>query len=62
MRMLKVTIEIPSAFAKEFKDNRFENTLRRLSADANSLAGNYEKETANMLVNAFNRATIVGGE
>lgn len=60
--MLKVMIEIPSAFAKEFKNDRFESTLRRLSADANLNAGNYEKETANMLVNAFKRATIVGGE
>lgn len=60
--MLKVTIEIPSAFAEEFKDNRFENTLRRLSADAKSIAGNYEKETANMLIKAFSRATVVSGE
>ena len=60
--MLKVMIEIPSAFVKEFKDNHFENTLWRLSADANSLAGNYEKETANMFVKVFKRATIVGGE
>lgn len=62
LRMLKVTIEIPTAFAKEFKDDRFEHTLRRLSADAHSVAGNYEKETAMMLIKAFSRATVVDGD
>lgn len=57
--MLKVIIEIPKAYGSEFLETRFESTLMRLSADANLHAGNYEKETANMLVNAFKRATIM---
>ena len=50
---MKITITIPDEYKKEWYDNRFEQTLQRLKADAHSLAGKYEKETADMLTEAF---------
>ncbi len=56
---MKVEIEIPEEFVEEFKNNRFESSLKRLSIDAHSIAGNYEQETAAMLINAFKAGKIV---
>jgi len=50
---MKVVIDIPNEFAEHFAQDRFEDSLRRLSADAHCVAGNYEQETALMLINAF---------
>lgn len=54
---MKVTIDIPKEFEDHWKDDRFEDSLSRLKADAHCLAGNYEKETMSMLIKAFNNAT-----
>lgn len=55
---MKVEIEIPKDFEGHFKQDRFEDTLHRLSADAHLIAGNYEQETAAMLIKAFREGKI----
>lgn len=50
---MKIEIEIPEEFEKDFKHDRFEECLTRLNADAHMTAGNYEKETAIMLIKAL---------
>ncbi len=55
---MKIEIEIPKEFEEHFKQDRFEDALRRLSTDAHLIAGNYEKETAVMLIKAFREGKI----
>ena len=52
-------INIPKEFEQHFQADRFEDSLHRLSADAHLLAGNYERETAVMLIDAFASAVPV---
>ena len=54
---MKIVIEIPEAFEGHFKQDRFKDSLERLIEDANLLAGNYEIETAEMLIMAFANGT-----
>lgn len=56
---MKLIIDIPKEFEKHFQADRFEDSLRRLSADAHLIAGLYEQETALMLVEAFATAVPV---
>ena len=53
---MKLIVEIPKEFEDHFNNDRFEDSLHRLSADAHLLAGNYEQETAKMLIEAFKNA------
>lgn len=50
---MRIEIEIPKEFEEHFKRDKFEDSLNRLSADAHLIAGNYELETATMLIKAF---------
>ena len=50
---MKIIIDIPQEFEQDFINNQFEEAFQRLMADAHCIAGNYEKETASMLINAF---------
>lgn len=50
---MKIIIDIPQEFEQDFINNRFEDAFQRFMADAHCIAGNYEKETALMLINAF---------
>ena len=50
---MRIEIEIPKEFEEHFKQDKFEDTLHRLSADAHLIAGRYEQETAIMLIKAF---------
>ena len=59
---MRITIDIPEAFTKDWEKDRFEDCIMRLCTDANCLAGNYEKETAKMLVEAFKEASVNSGE
>ncbi len=59
---MRITIEIPKEFEDEFKKDRFKDSLSRLVIDANCMAGNYEKETASMLIDAFQKAKEEKGE
>lgn len=56
---MKVIIDIPKEFEDDFTNDAFEDALQRLCADAHSLAGNYEKETAQMLINIFKKASFI---
>ena len=53
---MKIQIDIPKEFEKEFKEDRFYSTLMRLKSDAYCLSGNYEMETIDMLINAFHNS------
>jgi hypothetical protein len=55
---MRIEIEIPKEFETHFTKDRFEGSLNRLRVDAHSLAGNYEKETAIMLIEAFKNAKM----
>ena len=56
---MKLVLEIPEEFEAHFDTDSFENSLERLREDAHSLAGNYEKELANMLIEAFKKAKML---
>ena len=53
---MRITITIPEEFRPSWDQDRFENVLRRLYADAHFLAGKEEKAAALMLVDAFKNA------
>ena len=50
---MRFIIDIPDAFLAHWNEDRFKDSLMRLNADAHLLAGNYEQETAEMLIKAF---------
>lgn len=57
---MKIEIEIPKEFEKDYQDNKFKEFFMRVSHDIETnkyfnryLCGNYEKETAEMFVKAF---------
>lgn len=56
---MKIEIEIPKEFEEHFILDKFEDSLHRLSADAHLIAGNYEQETAIMLIKAFKESKAV---
>ena len=56
---MKLLVDIPKEFEQHFQTDRFEDSLHRLSADAHLMAGNYEQETAVMLIEAFATAVPV---
>lgn len=56
---MRLLINIPEEFEQHFQADRFEDSLHRLSADAHLLAGNYEQETAVMLIESFKSAVPV---
>lgn len=58
---MQIVIDIPSAFIDHFHKDRFYDALMRLSSDAHLLAGRYEKETAEMLIKAFEKAVELPG-
>lgn len=55
---MKLLIEIPTEFDGHFNLDRFKDALKRLEFDANYLAGKYEKELAEMLIESFQNAQI----
>ena len=57
-----VTIKIPEEYVGELLQDRFRNTLERAKADFHLLAGNYERETINMLIEAFKNANVLVGQ
>lgn len=58
---MKLQLEIPKVFENDFENDRFEDSLHRLSADAHLIAGNYEQELAVMLIKAFKECKVVNG-
>ncbi len=63
---MKVTLEIPKEFESDFNKDRFKDFFMRVRTDIEysldnkeiRLAGNYEKETADMFIEAFKNAQI----
>lgn len=56
---MRVVIDIPKDFEAHFNADRFRDSLIRLSADADNVAGLYEIELALMLARAFGNAEII---
>lgn len=56
-----VTIRIPKEFVGELVKDRFKDTFERAKADFHALAGNYERETMDMLIEAFKNAEVLIG-
>ena len=58
---MKVTIDIPTEFEKHFNNDRFKDSLERLKADAGTfcMAGKYEIELCEMLIDAFKEAAVI---
>lgn len=48
-----IQLNIPPEFEDEYNKDRFKEALLRLISDAHMFAGNYEKETAIMLMKAL---------
>ena len=64
---MRLEIEIPKEFECHFKRDRFKDSLERIMADieyqsdigVTLMSGNYEYETIEMLVNAFQNSKQV---
>ncbi len=56
---MELLINIPKEFEQHFQADRFEDSLHRLRADMHLMAGLYEQETAEMLIEAFKNAVLV---
>ena len=59
---IRVTINIPRKYERDFSVDRFEEFFGRVVADidCSGLCGKCEKETAEMLKEAFNNAKLEG--
>lgn len=56
---IQVVLTIPKEFVGHFEQDRFYDSLMRLNSDAHLLAGNYEQETAKMLIGAFKDCKVL---
>lgn len=56
---MELLIKIPKEFEQHFKQDAFEDSLHRLSADVHLIAGLYEQETAAMLIESFKNAVPI---
>jgi hypothetical protein len=56
---MKLQINIPKEYEDDFKENKFEDAFQRLKIDAHELAGLYERETADMFIEAFKNAKVI---
>ena len=56
---MKLLIDIPEEFEEDWRENQFNIPLIRLICDAHELAGAYEKETAEMLIEALKNAEVL---
>ena len=57
---MKLTIDIPREYERDFSVDKFKNFFSRVIADINcdGLCGNYEKEIAEMFLEAFDKAIV----
>ena len=57
---MKLTIDIPGEYERDFIGDKFKDFFSRIIADinCNGLCGNYEKEIAEMFLEAFDKAII----
>lgn len=58
--MVKLTIDIPREYERDFIDDKFKDFFSRVIADidCSGLCGNYEKEIAEMFLEAFDKAIV----
>lgn len=58
--IVKITIDIPGEYERDFIADKFKNFFSRVIADMDysGLCGNYEKEIAEMFLEAFDKAII----
>lgn len=57
--LVKIAIELPKEYEIDFKADKFKDFFLRVIADMNCLCGNYEKEIAEMLIEAFNNGKVI---
>ena len=57
---MKLTIDIPKGYERDFSVDKFKDFFSRVIADINcdGLCGNYEKEIAEMFLEAFDKAIL----
>lgn len=57
---MKLTIDIPKGYERDFITDKFKDFFSRVIADMDysGLCGNYEKEIAEMFLEAFNNAIV----
>lgn len=57
---VKLTIDIPREYERDFSVDKFKDFFSRVIADINcdGLCGNYEKEIAEMFLEAFDKAIV----
>lgn len=57
---MKLTIDIPREYERDFIADKFKNFFSRVIADIDydGLCGNYEKEIAEMFLEAFDKAIV----
>lgn len=57
---MKLTIDIPIEYERDFIGDKFKDFFSRVIADisCNGLCGNYEKEIAEMFLEAFDKGII----
>lgn len=58
--MVKLTIDIPREYERDFIADKFKDFFSRVIADinCNGLCGNYEKEIAEMFLEAFDNVIV----
>lgn len=56
---MEITIDIPNEFVVDYAADKFNDFFSRVIADIdyNGLCGNYEKETAEMFIEAFKNSS-----
>jgi hypothetical protein len=62
--MAKIVLKIPEEFEQDFNTDRFKESFERVLFDCKAwdyagISGNYEHETLDMIVNAFNEAVVL---
>lgn len=58
---MKLQIEIPKEFEKDFEDDKFTDYFQRVycAIPHCAMTGTYEEETTNMFLNSFKKAEVV---
>lgn len=58
--MVKLTIDIPKGYERDFITDKFKDFFSRVIADINydGMCGNYEKEIVEMFLEAFDKAIV----
>lgn len=55
---MKIMIDIPKAFEVDYNTDRFADFFQRCLADMRTCCGNYEQETAEMMIRAFEKSRL----